>query len=226
MREGEMVLVRGRMSGTPGVLVAPPTALITGPSWEAPMTAQNPSAPRYLTASGAAELLGVTETEVLDLIAAGRLRAMNAARRVFAAPVYRLRPDWVESYRSGEPLEPLPARDPLFIAKAEIRTADELRRGRLPVLTDRRQGLYFLWKGERIVYVGQARGAGGALSRIGAHAAVGKEFDAYTFLPVRGDLDVIENLYIQKLNPCLNRQRRDLSINAAGQICIGKRRAG
>lgn len=103
--------------------------------------------------------------------------------------------------------------------------ADELRARSASVMTDRSPCVYILWLKGEAVYVGQTAAPGGLLARLGQHAALGKEFDAYTCLPCRKrDLDVLEALYIHTLNPPLNSLWRDVSAGADGLLVLGARR--
>ncbi len=62
-------------------------------------------------------------------------------------------------------------------------------------------GVYFLVKGERVVYVGQSTNI---LTRIATHQQA-KDFDRFAFVPcAREDLDVLESLYIHGLRPAMN----------------------
>lgn len=82
---------------------------------------------------------------------------------------------------------------------------DELARYAIPIadFAHAASGIYFLWKTDRIVYVGQSRNG---LARILTHLAEGvKDFDALSFLrcPV-GKLDEVERHYIRALLPIYN----------------------
>jgi predicted GIY-YIG superfamily endonuclease len=60
-------------------------------------------------------------------------------------------------------------------------------------------GIYFLIRGERIVYVGQSKNV---LRRIGRHVDNGKIFDSFSFCPcAESDLDRLEAAYIAALYP-------------------------
>lgn len=61
-------------------------------------------------------------------------------------------------------------------------------------------GIYFLYSGSEVVYVGQTTNF---TSRLAAHACR-KEFDAYSFLRVDGDLNQVEAKLIDALKPRLN----------------------
>ncbi len=66
-----------------------------------------------------------------------------------------------------------------------------------------RSGVYFLWKHDRIVYVGQALCV---LSRAADHC-LNKSFDRSTFLRfARHDLDFVESYFIWFLQPDMNKQ--------------------
>lgn len=59
-------------------------------------------------------------------------------------------------------------------------------------------GVYFLVKGERVIYVGQSVNI---LSRVSQHRK-SKDFDRLAFVPcAKDDLDVLESLYIHALRP-------------------------
>lgn len=64
-------------------------------------------------------------------------------------------------------------------------------------------GIYFLVKGNEVVYVGQSSSV---LSRIGTHILdKNKEFDAFSFMSVpKESLDILETIYIKVLNPKFN----------------------
>lgn len=62
-------------------------------------------------------------------------------------------------------------------------------------------GVYFLVKGDRVVYVGQSTNLS---MRIASHATT-KDFDSVAYVPcLREDLDLVESLYIHVLRPCEN----------------------
>lgn len=62
-------------------------------------------------------------------------------------------------------------------------------------------GVYFLFKGNRIVYVGQSRNV---MQRVGVHADE-KDFDRMAWVETpREHLNLVESLYIHTLRPRLN----------------------
>lgn len=67
------------------------------------------------------------------------------------------------------------------------------------------RGVYLLWRGDEVVYVGQSVNI---QQRIGVHLAnPKKDFDAITYAIVEsGDLNEIEAELIVKFNPCLNNE--------------------
>jgi hypothetical protein len=71
-------------------------------------------------------------------------------------------------------------------------------------------GVYFLIKGERIVYVGQAANV---FARVGRHVdEARKDFDAWNFvLCPREELNSLERHYINEFRPPLNRDRTTLA---------------
>lgn len=71
-------------------------------------------------------------------------------------------------------------------------------------------GVYFLIRGDRIVYVGQSKNA---LRRIARHVDDGREFDQFAIAPCNeADLDRLERTYITALYPDEN-----LTLGNAGQ---------
>lgn len=63
-------------------------------------------------------------------------------------------------------------------------------------------GVYFLYQGAALQYVGQSVNV---LARVGAHKAEGKEFDSFTFIRCdRDDLDALEIACIKMFKPVLN----------------------
>lgn len=70
---------------------------------------------------------------------------------------------------------------------------------RYEVLSDD-SGVYFLYQGDEIVYVGQANHV---YSRVGEHKKAGKIlFDSFSFISLNGrDADDLESKYILKLQP-------------------------
>lgn len=63
-------------------------------------------------------------------------------------------------------------------------------------------GVYFLYKGAALQYVGQSVNV---LSRVGDHLAQKKEFDSFTFIRCeRDDLDALEIACIKLFRPVLN----------------------
>lgn len=84
-------------------------------------------------------------------------------------------------------------------------SADRLRAFAVPVadLLHSHSGIYFLWKGDRIVYVGQTRTG---YHRIASHMAnSAMDFDAVGFVRcAREDLDKVEREYLDRLLPDLN----------------------
>lgn len=73
-------------------------------------------------------------------------------------------------------------------------------------------GIYFLWLGKELVYVGQSKG--GIYGRLGSHLADGKKFDRISFVSCSPeDLNALETAYIRAHRPSLNlavRRRRNL----------------
>jgi hypothetical protein len=70
-------------------------------------------------------------------------------------------------------------------------------------------GVYFLIKGERIVYVGQSVNV---LARVGSHAGADKDFDGWNYVRcLPEELDALERHYIDTYRPILNRDRVTLS---------------
>lgn len=68
----------------------------------------------------------------------------------------------------------------------------------------RTSGVYFLFKGDELLYVGQTKKV---LARVFAHQTL--DYDGYAFLEYHDSiLDVAEAEYISKLNPRFNRQAR------------------
>jgi hypothetical protein len=64
-------------------------------------------------------------------------------------------------------------------------------------------GVYFLFDGDEIVYVGQSTDVH---SRVASHRLSWKQFDSYTYIPCRIDqLTELEGYYIKILQPQLNR---------------------
>jgi GIY-YIG catalytic domain len=67
------------------------------------------------------------------------------------------------------------------------------------------QGIYFLLKDGKVIYVGQSSNV---MARIGVHIANPKKsFDSYSFFKVENydDLNVIETYYIYKFDPLENK---------------------
>jgi hypothetical protein len=74
-------------------------------------------------------------------------------------------------------------------------------------------GIYFLIRGDRIVYVGQSRNV---LRRVARHIDDGKQFDHFSIAPCRIDeLDNLERTYITALYP-----EENLSLGSALQAKI------
>ena len=66
----------------------------------------------------------------------------------------------------------------------------------------RLMGIYFLYNGDELIYIGQSRSI---LSRIGQHVKGGKSFDSYTFVECdEEDLDSMEAGYIKHYHPSMN----------------------
>lgn len=95
--------------------------------------------------------------------------------------------------------------------RAKLRTERDLRRlaPRETLLAQSQpihgRGIYFLWLGSELVYIGQSETVYGRLAN---HLGC-KEFDRYTFLPVAAgeSLTRLEALYIRALNPTLNKTK-------------------
>lgn len=66
-------------------------------------------------------------------------------------------------------------------------------------------GIYFLIKGDRVIYVGQSIDV---IYRIHSHRALGrhgKKFDSFSYIECsKADLDLYESIYIHLLRPELN----------------------
>jgi hypothetical protein len=88
-------------------------------------------------------------------------------------------------------------------------TADEIVSRAAPWLP--KCGIYFLIRGDRVIYVGQSTNL---FSRITTHQA-SKEFDRFAYIECPRDaLDVLESLYIHVLSPPLNGRNHDGSRSA------------
>lgn len=73
--------------------------------------------------------------------------------------------------------------------------------------TNNQCGIYFLWLGRTLMYVGQSNG--GLYGRLGSHVAAGKQFNRISFVPADIDqLNDLERLYIKTLKPLLNGGQR------------------
>lgn len=63
-------------------------------------------------------------------------------------------------------------------------------------------GVYFLFKGDDVVYVGQSVNV---FSRVASHKSGSKDFDGFTYVQCdKRHLDFLESLYIHALRPRLN----------------------
>lgn len=86
----------------------------------------------------------------------------------------------------------------------DLLSRSELAAKRQPASSVSICGVYFLFDGNRIVYVGQSTNV---LGRIGTHAQAGKKFDSFSYMEVEKDqLSEAELAYIQDFRPPLNRQ--------------------
>lgn len=63
-------------------------------------------------------------------------------------------------------------------------------------------GIYFLYQGEELIYIGKSKNIFG---RVGSHCAHGREFDSWTYAPVEQDeILQAERKAIEKYRPRLN----------------------
>jgi hypothetical protein len=117
-------------------------------------------------------------------------------REQMAEEVERLRATLAQQVRDAARLQAMLRRRTLLSREALLSQATTIN-GR---------GIYFLWNNFELVYIGQTRTFYG---RMASHVSGEKIFDRYTFLPVASEeeLNDLEALYIEALNPPLNRAR-------------------
>lgn len=94
---------------------------------------------------------------------------------------------------------------------------DEILKGRVRVASH--PGIYILFSGEMVTYVGQSRNV---IKRITSHAEKGRAFDSYYVIPcLPDDLDAMERRYIEMLDPPENKT----SIMPRSLTAVGRRSA-
>ena len=94
--------------------------------------------------------------------------------------------------------------NPLFGCIGDV--GERIYLSRHPFL-DKRSWIYYLWKGNEIVYVGQTKTG---ILRILAHISDGKEFDSFSFRVVKPwNIDFEEKKEIRRLRPKYNKKHND-----------------
>jgi excisionase family DNA binding protein len=170
--------------------------------------------PALWTEKDAAEYLGVSEATVARQRRAGRIRYIRVGRHV------RFRVDQVKAFAQGATVEPptvmWPAIELLPIGQLRL-LPDPLTRDDMYACEP---GVYFLWLGGDLVYIGQSRSVGERVSHhrlnrdnsrdVTTSKVWGRpiEFDAQTWLAVPWPYQLaVEAAYIERLLPIENRRR-------------------
>ena len=84
-------------------------------------------------------------------------------------------------------------------------TLEEIQQNKNLLKENNRSGIYFLLKGDKVVYVGQT--INNVYMRIGTHMQQGKDFDSYYFIECSEfELDDLEAYYILIFDPFYNVQ--------------------
>lgn len=135
---------------------------------------------------------------------------------------------------AGTPAPPRPRRgqfvnEALLLSQAEpfdgqIRSATYLYRHVVKVadLAHGTSGIYFLWRGDTVVYVGQTKAG---FSRIATHMASMRSFDGVSFIRCDiADLDRAERAYLDALLPEYNLDPTTVAARRAGERRKIKRR--
>jgi hypothetical protein len=138
-------------------------------------------ADRRFTEAEAAVRLGISKASLMRERVAGRIRPYRFGSRTF-----RYTEEILDEYRAG------------LYSDVDVIIHDAFQQKRSLI---KEPGIYFLYQGNDIVYVGKTTNF---VARLSNHM-FNKSFDGYSFIPVAAhNLDSLEIRLIEKLRPPLN----------------------